>query len=148
MSAPLRSDSDYEHFLYTLPQRFPSIRRSTLAMHRRGATLARVAGELFFDQGIRMVIRERIAFARLPVTIDSYGYEIWRGDEKLYWYDPQPHPNDPSLASSFPHHKHVPPDIKHNRIPAKHLSFEKANLPGLIREIEKLLLEIEAQEGA
>jgi hypothetical protein len=54
-------------------------------------------------------------------------------------YDPQPHPNDPSLASTHPDHKHVPSDIKHNRIPAPGLSFTQPNLPLLIREIEQLL---------
>ncbi|MGC9398114.1 MAG: toxin-antitoxin system TumE family protein [Anaerolineae bacterium] len=39
------------------------------------------------------------------------------------WYDPTPHPNDSSLASTHPHHKHVPPDVKHHRIPAPGLSF-------------------------
>ena len=52
-------------------------------------------------------------------------------------YDPQPHPNDPTLASTAPHHKHVPPDIKHHRIPAPGLSFDRPNLPLLIEEIER-----------
>ncbi|MGQ9626402.1 MAG: toxin-antitoxin system TumE family protein [Anaerolineae bacterium] len=30
------------------------------------------------------------------------------GRERLYWYDDFPHPNDPILASTFPHHKHIP----------------------------------------
>jgi len=37
-----------------------------------------------------------------------------------------------------PHHKHIPPDSKHNRIPAPGLSFTEANLPFLIREVEGL----------
>ncbi len=39
-----------------------------------------------------------------------------------------------------PHHKHVPPDIKRNRIPAPALSFTRPNLPLLIEEIERELL--------
>jgi len=58
----------------------------------------------------------------------------------LYWYDSWPHPHDASLASTHPHHKHVPPDIKRNRIPAPGLSFSRANLPLLIEEIEGELL--------
>lgn len=138
MSDPLRTAEDYELFLYTLVDAFPSVRHSTLTFVRRGASLARVSGELHFDHGLRLVIRERLVFDRLPVTIDWYGYEVWRGEEKLYWYDPQPHPTDLSLQSSYPHHKHLPPDIKHNRIPAPEMSFTSANLPVLIREIEKL----------
>lgn len=73
------------------------------------------------------------------VMIESYGYEIWKGSEKIGWYDPQPHPNDPALQVSHPHHKHIPPGIKRNRIPAPLLRFTKPNLPVLIREIESLL---------
>jgi len=139
MTDPLRFPEDYELYLYTLSEQFPSIRRSTITFVRRGHSLARVAGEIFFDHGIRLVVSERLVFDRLPVLIEGYGYEVWRGDEKLYWYDPQPHPNEPSLQSTHPHHKHVPPDIKHNRIPAPGLSFSKPNLPHLIQEIEELL---------
>ena len=85
------------------------------------------------------MVRERLVFDRLPALIEGYGYEVWRGAEKLYWYDSQPHPEDPSLRSSHPHHKHVPPDIKHHRIPAPEMSFDRPNLPALISEIEKLL---------
>lgn len=69
------------------------------------------------------------------------GYEVWRGDEKLYWYDPQPHPNDPELQSTHPHHKHVPPDIKHQRIPAPGMSFDQPNLPLVIEEVQRLVKE-------
>ena len=70
MSNPLRTPEDYELFLYTLTERFPSVRRSTS------------------------------------------------------------------------HHKHVPPDIKHNRIPAPEMSFTRPNLPVLIQEIETLIKDI------
>jgi len=78
-------------------------------------------------------MREDIDFDASLVT--SYGYEIYRGDERLYWYDDFPHPQDSSLASTFPHHKHVPPDIKRHRIPATGLSFSQPNLPNIIEEI-------------
>ena len=39
---------------------------------------------------------------------------------------------------THPHHKHVPPNIKHHRIPASDLVFTEPNLPFLIREIERL----------
>jgi hypothetical protein len=62
-----------------------------------GVSLGRVAGEIHFDDGFRLTARERILFDRLPLVIESYGYEIWRGTEKLFWYDSQPHPNDATL---------------------------------------------------
>ena len=143
MNDPLRTPEDYELFLYTLTEQFPSVRHSTVVFIRRGATLARVAGELYFAQNIRLIIRERILYQRLPAIIDWYGYEVWQSEKKLYWYDSQPHPNEPALQSSHPHHKHVSPDIRHNRIPAPKMSFTQPNLPVLIREIGALVKEKE-----
>jgi len=39
------------------------------------------------------------------------------------------------------HHKHIPPDIKHHRVPAPGLSFSSPNLSFLITEIETTLLQ-------
>lgn len=96
-------------------------------------------GQLLFDQGYRISIRERISWESGRGIIESYSYELWHHTKKIAWYDPQPHPNDPTLASTHPHHKHVPPDIKHHRVPAPGLSFTQPNLPLLIREIEALI---------
>jgi hypothetical protein len=41
------------------------------------------------------------------------------------------------VARTYPHHKHIPPNIKRNRIPAPDLSFTRLNLPFLIEEIEQ-----------
>jgi len=43
------------------------------------------------------------------------------------------------LAPTHPHHKHIPPDIKHHRVLAPAMSFTQPNLPMLIEEIEQLL---------
>ena len=145
MSNLLRTPEDYELFLYELVDRFSSVRHSTVTFIRRGASLARIAGELSFDHKIRLVVRERVLYHRLPMVINGYGYEVWRGEEKLYWYDSQPHPGDPNLQSTHPHHKHIPPDIKHNRIPAPEIRFARPNLPVLIREIETLIERIEQE---
>ena len=84
MINPLRTAEDYELFLYSLPDQFTSIRRSTLTFVRLGASLARVAGEILFDHDFRIVARERFVYHRLPAVLDWYGYEVWRGEEKLY----------------------------------------------------------------
>ncbi len=131
---------DYEEFIYTLPQQFPSIVRSTLVAVRRGGRLVMVSGEIVFRNGYRLVVKERLTFDTGPLVLARYGYELWRADAKLYWYDSQPHPNDPTLAATDPHHKHIPPDIKHHRIPAPELSFSKPNLPFLIQEVEQSLM--------
>ncbi len=44
---------DYELYLYTLVEKFPSINHSTLILARRGASIARVAGEIHFEKGKR-----------------------------------------------------------------------------------------------
>jgi hypothetical protein len=142
---PLRSVQDYELFLYTLGDQFPALRQSTVTLVHLGATLARVTGELVFDRDIRIVVRERLIFDRLPAVIDWYGYEVWQGDQKLCWYDPQPHPGERCLESTYPHHKHIPPDMKHNRIPAPDLSFDRPNLPVLIREVERLIVSLQRE---
>jgi hypothetical protein len=136
---PLRSPDDYELFVYTISEQHAEIIRSTVVFVRVGATLARVIGEIEFEEGYRLVVRERLVYARLPVMIDWYGYEVWKGEEKLYWYDSQPHPDDVTLRDTDPHHKHIPPDIKHHRIPAPSMSFTSPNLPTIIAEIVELI---------
>jgi hypothetical protein len=41
---------------------------------------------------------------------------------------------NPALADTFPHHRHEPPDIKHNRLPAPGIGFDTPNLPTLIAD--------------
>ena len=158
MPDPLSSREAYQTFIYTLSEHFPSIRRSTLVYVPSGDLFGRVEGILFFDGDVVLCVQEYLNF-ELGV-IEGYGYETSRAHvspdnpdfpaaaeycqasyphkEKLYWYDSFPHPNDPALAATDPHHKHVPPDIKHHRIPAPDLSFTRPNLPFLIQEIEQL----------
>ncbi len=93
-------------------------------------------GEVFCANGIRLRMREELDFDAGLIT--SYGYEFYRGDERLFWFDDFPHPNDPALASSFPHHRHLPPDIRHHRVPAPEMSFHTPNLPFLVGELAKL----------
>jgi hypothetical protein len=135
---PFQSLHDYEEFVYTLQQSFSSVRSSSLVLIRRGKRVAVLQGELIFVDGYRITIKERLSYDDL-VTIEDYGYELWHLTEKIAWYDSQPHPNDPALASTHPHHKHIPPNIKRNRIPAPQMSFTQPNLPALIQEIEALV---------
>ena len=136
---PFQSLRDYETFVYTLQQSFPQIIRSTLVVARRGRLFAELTGEITLLSGHRLVVYERLTWDTGSLIIEGYSYEVWYGSEKLYWYDSQPHPDDPTLASTNPHHKHAPPDIKHHRIPAPDLSFTPPNLTFLIREIETTL---------
>lgn len=140
--SPFQSLHDYEEFVYTLQQSFPIIQSSSLVVVRRGKRVATLQGELTFAHGYRIIIRERLSYDD-TVVIEGYGYELWHNAEKITLYDSQPHPNDPSLASTHPHHKHIPPNIKQNRIPAPLMSFTEPNLPVLIQEIEGLITEKE-----
>jgi hypothetical protein len=132
---------DYETFVYTLQHSFPQIVHSTLVVARRGRLFAELSGELILASGHRLVVYERLTWDTGSLRIEGYSYEVWHGSEKLYWYDSQPHPGDPTLASTAPHHKHVPPDLKHHRIPAPDLSFTPPNLAFLIQEIQTALLQ-------
>ncbi len=132
---PLESLADYSRFAAELLDR-PTVERSTVTVWSDSPYTGVVEGEVFFSNGIRLRLRKELDFDAGLIT--SYGYEVYRGEERLYWYDDFPHPNDPTLASSFPHHKHMPPNIKRNRVPAPEISFTRPNLPVLIREIEKL----------
>jgi hypothetical protein len=133
---PFASLREYERFIYALQQQFPEITRSTLVLIQRGRLFAELTGELALAAGHRLVVYERLSWDSGPLTIEGYSYEVWQGSDKLYWYDSQPHPNDPALAGTDPHHKHIPPDIKHHRVPTVDLGFDAPNLPFLIREIE------------
>ena len=47
MSNPFRTPEDYELYLYTLIEKYPSIKRSTITFIRLGSTLTRVAGDIY-----------------------------------------------------------------------------------------------------
>jgi hypothetical protein len=129
----------YEEFAYRIGEISPYIIFSTLVLQRRGKLAATLGGKIVFDKNITFTVYENLSFLSPDKGfIVDYGYEVKVGDAIQYWYDSQPHPNNPILRSIHPHHKHIPPDIKHNRIPAPGLSFNEPNLPFLIREIETL----------
>jgi hypothetical protein len=130
---PLKSLNEYSHFVTELLGQ-PFITSSTVAVWSDSPYTGIAEGEVLFINGIRLRMREEIDFE--AGLIISYGYEVYRGEERLYWYDDFPHPDDPALAVTLPHHKHVPPDIKHHRIPAPGISFAQPNLPAIIAEIE------------
>lgn len=133
---PLKSLSAYSRFVAETLDRV-TVQRSTLTVWSDSPYTGTAEGEVFFHVGLRLRLREELDFDVGLIT--AYGYEVYQGDERLYWYDSFPHPNDPKLASTHPHHKHIPPDIKHHRIPATQLSFSLPNLPALLQEIEELL---------
>ncbi len=134
---PFPSYAEYEVLIYSLAESYPEqIKSSTLRLYTTSARTARLEGELEFSNGLRLSVFEFIDF--ITDQIRDYSYTVFRSDEKIRWYDPQPHPENPALASTFPHHRHEPPDIKHNRKPAPGISFYASNLPTLIRDCEEV----------
>lgn len=135
MESPLKSLSNYSRFVSEVLDRY-DIEKTTVMVWSSSPYTGTAEGEVFFKDGIRLRMREELDFDAELIT--SYGYEVYKDEVRLYWYDDFPHPNDASLASTFPHHKHIPPDIKRNRIPAPDIDFSYPNLPFLIQEIEEL----------
>lgn len=135
---PLSDFQAYGELIYSLPERYTVIQRSTLVLATIGPTLAKLEGRVTFEGDIVLDVWELVDFDRQLIT--KYSYEVYRSGKKIRWYDPFEHPDVPELASTYPHHKHVPPDIKHHRVPAPGISFERPNLPHLIEEIEQDIL--------
>ena len=136
-----KSLPEYENFVYTLLQQYPYILHSTLIITRHGRYMAELTGELAFPSGHRLVVYERLTWDIGPLIIEGYSYEVWDSNDKVYWYDSQPHPADLDLASTHPHHKHIPPNIKHHRVPTPELSFTHPNITFLLHEIKTTLLQ-------
>jgi hypothetical protein len=129
------SREEYEAFTYLIADHSEHVQYYDLVIIPIGKSLGIAKGTIHFAKSIRLEIREALDFA-LEEWITGYSYAVYFQDAKKYWYDSQGHPDDPDLQSAHPHHKHIPPDIKHHRIPAPQLSFRKENLSVLIHEIE------------
>ena len=126
------SRQDYELLVYTLPQRHPEIVFSSVRLYTTSRGTATVMGSVRFRGGLELCVFEIVDF--IAGRISDYSYDVLRGEEPVRWYDPQPHPENPELASTFPHHLHEPPNIKRNRKPAPGISFQALNLPTLIAD--------------
>ena len=129
MGFPTRTE--YEHLLYRVQDDHPEVVRSTLRLYSTSALTAIVEGSIEVGNGLEVRIVEVLDFK--VGRIQRYSYTVYRGSEKVRWYDPEPH-REPELASTFPHHRHESPDIKHNRKPAPGISFFDPNLATLIAD--------------
>ena len=132
---PITDFHNYGKLIYSLQERYASVQRSTLVLASIGPTLAKLEGQVIFESDVALDVWELVDFA--AGQIRNYSYEIYQANEKIAWYDPFEHPHIAELASTYPHHKHILPDLKHNRIPAPGISFGQPNLPTLIEEIER-----------
>jgi len=110
---PIPERSKYETLIYDLPNQFPGIATSTLRIYSTSASAGVLEGEIVLKNGIRIQAVEVLDFG--SGLIRKYSYTVYRGERKIRWYDPQPHPENEELASTFPHHFHEEPTIKQNR---------------------------------
>jgi hypothetical protein len=130
MSFPSRPE--YESLIYGLLDAYPEVIGSTLRLYSTSALTAIVEGQVQLANGLKLRVVEALDFK--TGHVQRYSYTVFRAGEKIRWYDSEPHPEDPVLALTFPHHLHEPPDIKHNRRPAPGLSFQSPNLSALIAD--------------
>ena len=128
---PIPNRSEYERLVYGLADH-PEVQASTLRLYSTSALTAIVEGELHFNNGLKLRALEVLDFR--VGEIQNYSYAVYHEAEKIRWYDPQPHPENPALASTFPHHFHTPPNIKTNRQPAVGISFNSPNFMTLIND--------------
>lgn len=133
----LTTYGDYAKGLFFLLADRTSVASHTLAVYTVHQTVGITRGEVVFRSGHVLRVFEQIDF--VAHLILKYSYELIYEGETQWWYDSMPHPNVPQLQSAHPHHQHVPPDIKHHRIPAPEMSFTRPNLPFLIEEVEQLV---------
>lgn len=135
MTAPLDDLASYSAFVYALRERHPFVSGSTLTLVPIGATLAKLEGRIECRGGIHLEIFELIDFA--AKRIRTYSYEVYQKGEKVCWYDTWEHPEIPELKATFPHHKHVLPNLRNNRVPAPGISFESPNLDVVLEDVRR-----------
>ncbi|MBI5348831.1 MAG: hypothetical protein HZB77_05865, partial [Chloroflexi bacterium] len=134
---PFPTRAEYESLIYELAEKHSEIKESTLRLYSTSALTAIMEGEVLLSNGLKLHVMEVLDFKDQRIV--NYSYTIYRGEEKVRWYDPQPHPDNPALAKTFPHHYHADPDIKHNRLPAHAISFTEPNLETLISDCLKMI---------
>ena len=127
----------YERFLYSLIDSYSEVAASTLHLYANSTTTCFIRGSVWFRNGLELRVFEYLDLSDGELL--NYSYTVCRGEERILWCDPQPHPELPDLASTFPHHYHEPPDIKHNRRPAPGVSFTEPNLPTLITRVAGMI---------
>ena len=75
--------ADYERFVYSLADTFPSILLSTLRIVRSGPAGGQVVGALTFPNDVRLDVAEQIDLDAGYLEILQYGYVVWQGSTRL-----------------------------------------------------------------
>lgn len=135
MSEPLANLASYSAWIYALADRHPFVTHSTLVLIPVGATLARLEGRIECAQGLAVEAWELVDFSKQQIR--AYSYELYRHGGKVCWYDAWLHPEIPALAATFPHHKHVLPNLRDNRVPAPGISLNRPNLDVVLADAQR-----------
>lgn len=134
----LKLSVEYNNFLYSLQQQYSEIANTRIRFFAVGKDIYLASGVIEFGSDVKLVFNQSLDFSVHKIL--KYVYEVFQGNQLICYYDSQAHPDDPALAATFPHHKHIPPEIKHNRQPAPNISFERPNLPVVIQAIVDKLI--------
>jgi hypothetical protein len=78
---PLKSLGEYTRFVTEMLDQ-PSVTGSTVAVWSDSPCTGIAEGEVLFANGLRLRMREEVDFD--AGLIISYGYEVYRGEERLY----------------------------------------------------------------
>jgi len=84
----------YEWFVYSLPAAHPEIQSSTLHLYTNSPTTCFVRGSICFRNGLELRVFEYLDLSDRELL--NYHYTVFRGQERIRWYDPQPHPEIPT----------------------------------------------------
>ncbi len=124
---PLQSLANYSHFVAQLFD-CATVKRSTVVVWSESSYTGTAEGEVFFSNGIRLRMREELDFDTSLIT--AYGYEIYQGSERLYWYDDFPNPqcpkfsSDSSTSQTYPaRHQASPCSCTRNELHATQLAY-------------------------
>ena len=137
MSDTLNTYGDYARLIFFLLADRATIESHTVAVYTTGQTIGITRGHVVFRSGHVLRVFEQVDFVTHRIV--KYFYELTYEGGPLWWYDSMPHPAVSELQSTHPHHKHIPPDIKHHRVAAAEMSFSRPNIPVLIDEVENLI---------
>ena len=135
MNAALENISSYSAWVYALAERHPFVTHSTLTLAPIGAVLGKLEGRIECQGGRRVEGWELVDFS--THRIRTYSYEVYRGGEKIGWYDSWPHPEIPALTGTFPHHKHNLPNLREHRVPAPGIQFDAPNLDTVLEDVRR-----------
>lgn len=68
---PFQSLRDYELFVYTLPQQYANLIRSTLTVKQKGRFFAELDGELTFPAAMRLTIYELLVLSSADLSVNT-----------------------------------------------------------------------------